>query len=168
MQEVERLYRAYRDEIYRYLCSLTHDPALAEDLLSETFLKALQGLSRFSGGASVKTWLCSIARHAWIDELRRRKPTLSYDDLLTEYLADEAAAPEAFEAQLDTKALAQRVRQLLDTRKPPAGRIVLLRARGYSFAEIAQKCGISESSARTLDFRTRHWLREIMQKEEQP
>lgn len=168
MQELERLYRAYRDDIYRYLCGLTHDPALAEDLLSETFLKALQGLSRFTGGASVKTWLCSIARHAWIDELRRRKPTLSYDDLLAQYLADEAAAPEAFEAQLDTKALAQRVQELLATRRPPAKEIVLLRAQGYSFAEIAQKCGISESSARTLDFRTRHWLREIMQKEEQP
>lgn len=168
MQELERLYRAYRDDIYRYLCGLTHDPALAEDLLSETFLKALQGLSRFTGGASVKTWLCSIARHAWIDELRRRKPTLSYDDLLAQYLADEATAPEAFEAQLDTKALAQRVQELLATRRPPAKEIVLLRAQGYSFAEIAQKCGISESSARTLDFRTRHWLREIMQKEEQP
>lgn len=168
MQEVERLYRMYRDDIYRYLCGLTHDPALAEDLLSETFLKALQGISRFSGGASVKTWLCSIARHAWIDELRRRRPTLSYDDLLAQYLADETADPQAIEAELDIKARAGRVRQLLEARKPPAGEIVLLRARGYSFAEIAQKCGISESSARTLDFRTRHWLREIMQKEEQP
>lgn len=77
MQEIEQIYTQYRQDVYRYLCSLTRDAALAEDLLSETFL----------------------------------------------------------------------------------------RAQGYSFAEIAQRCGVSESAARTLDFRTRHWLREQLQKE---
>lgn len=43
--------------------------------------------------------------------------------------------------------------------------MIWLRAQGYSFAEIAQRCGVSESAARTLDFRTRHWLREQLQKE---
>lgn len=165
MQEIERLYRAYRDDVYRYLCSLTHDPQWAEDLLSETFLKALQGLSRFDGTASIKTWLCSIARHAWIDQLRRKRPTLSYDDLLAQYLEDELADGARFEHQVDVNDLAARVRRLLAERKPPAGDILLLRAQGYSFAEIAQKFGISENSARTLDFRTRHWLREQLKED---
>ena len=58
-----------------------------------------------------------------------------------------------------------RAKELLQTRRPPAGEVLWLRAQGYSFAEIAQRCGVSESAARTLDFRTRHWLREQLQKE---
>lgn len=67
MQEIEQIYTQYRQDVYRYLCSLTRDAALAEDLLSETFLRALTGLSGFRKGACVRTWLFSIARHVWID-----------------------------------------------------------------------------------------------------
>ena len=42
MQEWETLYRDHHKAVYRYLCSLTHDAALAEDLLSETFIKAMK------------------------------------------------------------------------------------------------------------------------------
>ena len=38
MRAVEELYRAYRDDVYRYLSSLTRDPTKAEVLLSDTFL----------------------------------------------------------------------------------------------------------------------------------
>lgn len=62
MQEIEQIYTQYRQDVYRYLCSLTRDAALAEDLLSETFLRALTGLSGFRKGACVRTWLFSIAR----------------------------------------------------------------------------------------------------------
>ena len=58
MQEIEQIYTQYRQDVYRYLCSLTRDAALAEDLLSETFLRALTGLSGFRKGACVRTWLC--------------------------------------------------------------------------------------------------------------
>ena len=146
MQEIEQIYTQYRQDVYRYLCSLTRDAALAEDLLSETFLRALTGLSGFRKGACVRTWLFSIARHVWIDGLRRKRHVLSGDELLA-------------------RALAARAKELLQTRRPPAGEVLWLRAQGYSFAEIAQRCGVSESAARTLDFCTRHWLREQLQKE---
>ena len=55
MQEIEQIYTQYRQDVYRYLCSLTRDAALAEDLLSETFLRALTGLSGFRKGACVRT-----------------------------------------------------------------------------------------------------------------
>ena len=54
MQEIEQIYTQYRQDVYRYLCSLTRDAALAEDLLSETFLRALTGLSGFRKGACVR------------------------------------------------------------------------------------------------------------------
>ena len=47
---MEQLYLAYRQDVYRYLCSLTHSAPDAEDLLSETFLRALKRLPFFRGG----------------------------------------------------------------------------------------------------------------------
>ena len=41
--ELEELYNTYRTDLYRYLCHLNHDPAEAEDLLSETFLGRCDG-----------------------------------------------------------------------------------------------------------------------------
>ncbi len=168
MQDLETLYQMYSQDIYRYLCGLTHDPLWAEDLLSETFLKAVRSFDKFQQRSSVKTWLFTIARNAWIDGLRRRRPTLSYDDMLAGYISEDTADPRRLEEDWDAHELAQRIRHLLDSCRPLAKKVVLLRAEGYSFAEIAQACGISEGSARTLNFRTRTWLRETLRKEDLP
>ena len=58
---LEQLYLAYRQDVYRYLCSLTRNASDAEDLLSETFLRALTRLPFFRGDCSAKTWLFGIA-----------------------------------------------------------------------------------------------------------
>lgn len=44
-------------------------------------------------------------------------------------------------------------------------RVVQLRAEGYSYAEIAARLGISESSARVIEHRTRTWLKQQLAKE---
>lgn len=67
--ELEELYARYKTDVYRHLCSLTHDPTEAEDLLSETFLRVLKSLPRFQGKCSVKTWLFAIARNAWLESI---------------------------------------------------------------------------------------------------
>lgn len=58
--ELDELYALYRADLYRYLCRLTRDSAAAEDLLSETFLRALKGAVTFRGESGVKTWLFTI------------------------------------------------------------------------------------------------------------
>ena len=124
MQEIEQIYTQYRQDVYRYLCSLTRDAALAEDLLSETFLRALTGLSGFRKGACVRTWLFSIARHVWIDGLRRKRHVLSGDELLARYVEEGGPGAPPFETQVDARALAARAKELLQTRRPPAGEVL--------------------------------------------
>lgn len=58
-----------------------------------------------------------------------------------------------------------RIGELLELEKEQYKTIVFLRIDGYSFCEIAQKCSISEGSARVIDFRVRKKLREILTKE---
>ena len=88
MKSIEQLYKLYKDDVYRYLLSLTHNPTLSEDLLSETFVNAITSLDNFKGKSSVKTWLFAIARNLWLQKLRKDRPTLEYNDLLELYVSE--------------------------------------------------------------------------------
>ena len=158
--ELEELYNTYRTDLYRYLCHLNHDPAEAEDLLSETFLRALRRLHTYRGDCVVKTWLFGIAHNVWLESLRKRRPTVSADDLLETYLTDDTLPDHT-----DTRLQWQRVQALLQQKDDRARRVVQLRAPGYSYAEIAARLGISESSARVIEHRTRTWLKQQLAKE---
>ena len=160
LPELEELYRLYRTDLYRYLFHLTHDPAEAEDLLSETFLRALKRLHTYRGDCAVKTWLFGIAHNVWLESLRKRHPTVSADDLLETYLTDDTLPDHT-----DTRLQWQRVQALLQQKDDRARRVVQLRAQGYSYAEIAARLGISESSARVIEHRTRTWLKQQLAKE---
>ena len=123
--ELEELYNTYRTDLYRYLCHLTHDPAEAEDLLSETFLRALRRLHTYRGDCAVKTWLFGIAHNVWLESLRKRRPTVSADDLLETYLTDDTLPDHT-----DTRLQWQRVQALLqqkDDRGAAAGTRLQLR-----------------------------------------
>lgn len=158
--ELEELYNTYRTDLYRYLCHLNHDPAEAEDLLSETFLRALRRLHTYREDCVVKTWLFGIAHNVWLESLRKRRPTVSADDLLETYLTDDTLPDHT-----DTRLQWQRVQALLQQKDDRARRVVQLRAQGYSYAEIAARLGISESSARVIEHRTRTWLKQQLAKE---
>jgi RNA polymerase sigma factor (sigma-70 family) len=72
-QDFERLYDEHAQALYGFLAYRTGDPALAEDLLADTFEKALRSRRRFDPGrGTAKTWLYSIALNALRDHLRRR------------------------------------------------------------------------------------------------
>ena len=159
MLGVEELYHRYRDDVFRYLCSLTHDPAQAEELLSETFLCAIQKAGSFRGEGSAKTWLFGIARNVWLESLRRRRPQLDLDDLIDWYLADELAA------DTDARAMLARVRALLAQKDERSRRILYLRAEGYSYAEIARMLSTRQNTARGIEHRPRTWPKAPLQKE---
>lgn len=159
MLSIETLYKQYKDDLYRYLMSLTHHPSLAEDLLSETFLKAIHALPSFKHNSSVKTWLFGIARNLWLQHLRSVKPQVEYDDLLQLYMSESA------EHNYLTREAVERINELLAAKDERTQRLVRMRVDGFSYSEITEKLGLSESSARVLDFRVKKWIRSILMKE---
>lgn len=160
MKQIEKLYELYKQDIYFYLLSLTHNPTLSEDLLSETFVQAITSIERFEGKSSIKTWLFSISRNLWLQHLRKDKPTVEYNDLLEIYVSD------SLEKIVITKEAAQRVVELLSERDERTRRIVNMRVEGFSYSEIAFEVNLSEGSARVIDFRTKKWIRTILEEEE--
>lgn len=159
MLKIENLYMQYKNDIYNYIMSLTHNPTLSEDLLSETFLKAIHSLPSFRNNSSIKTWLFGIARNLWLQHLRSIKPQVEYDDLLGLYIT------ESIEDNFITKLSINRVNEMLATKDEQTRKIINMRIDGLSYREIAENIGISESSARVIDFRVKKWLRSILEQE---
>jgi RNA polymerase sigma-70 factor (ECF subfamily) len=82
--------RAY---LLRYARLQLRDPALAEDAVQETLLAALEGVARFAGKSSLRTWLTGILKHKIIDHLRRagrEQPLTGAGDERTEAEAVDA------------------------------------------------------------------------------
>lgn len=67
---VQNWYEQYKDGIYRYILSITHDPQLAEDVLQDTFVKLLAKGIQFEPGKE-RAWLYKVARNLCYDCLKR-------------------------------------------------------------------------------------------------
>lgn len=159
MEDLEQLYRCYRQDIYRYLLSLTRSGEKAEELLAETFYQALRALPGYRGGAPVKTWLFGIAHNVWLHSLRRAGRQEGWEERLT------AALSENVEEQAAARQAAARALELLEGQNERSRGIVKMRLAGWPFAQIAERFGVSEASARVIDFRARKALRDALEKE---
>ena len=58
MDDFERIYTEYYDQVYGYCLRLTHDPHLAEEVTQESFFKALKAIDSFHGECRLSVWLC--------------------------------------------------------------------------------------------------------------
>lgn len=158
---IKKIYEEYKHDVFIYLVSLTKDASLSEDLVSETFLSAIKSLHRFKGESSIKTWLFSIARNKWYEHLRKEKSTISLDNLACHYIIGESD----MEKNAIRKDISSKILYLLDNEQSRTKDIILMRIEGYSYFEISQKYGISEGSARVIDYRAKKKIKDILTKE---
>ena len=75
-----RLYRRYVTPVYRYLYKWVGTSAEAEDLTSQVFTEALEGLAGYRERGNFAAWLFTIARRKAIAAYRRQHPTLPLDE----------------------------------------------------------------------------------------
>ena len=69
------------DILYHFALLRVKDPHVAEDLVQEAFVSALQGLDRFKGSSSVRTWLVGILKHKIIDHFRKSRREILAGDI---------------------------------------------------------------------------------------
>lgn len=71
MEDFEAIYKQYFKDVFLFALSLSKDRHLAEDLTSETFLKALDAISGFKGTCDIRVWLCQITKNSYYSWLRK-------------------------------------------------------------------------------------------------
>ena len=75
------IYETYFADVELYLRAICRDEALAEELTEQVFFRALKALPTFRGDCDIRTWLCAMARNAFVSHLRKEKPSQSIEEL---------------------------------------------------------------------------------------
>jgi RNA polymerase sigma-70 factor (ECF subfamily) len=149
----------YERDVFNLTYRMLGNRGEAEDAAQETFLRAYANLDRYDPARSFKTWLLSIASNHCIDRIRRRRLTwLSLEEPLPPHPALTSDTPGPEEATLDAERSAA-VQALLEDLSPDYRVAVVLRYwYDYSYAEIAEMLGTTESAIKSRLFRARQAL----------
>ena len=150
----------YSGLLYRVALSLVRNPAEAEDVVQDVFLRVLERKRELAAIVDLRPWLVRIAWNLALDRCRRVRPR-QMDDLFAESLVSaDLPADQALDE-------AGRIRQVLGAieRLPGKEREALLLSAmdELSTVEIAAVLGRSESSVRSLLFRARAHLRQRLE-----
>jgi RNA polymerase sigma-70 factor (ECF subfamily) len=155
---ISHLYRCYAPSIYRYLVSRVGDAALADDLTSEVFLRALEGLPRYEDrGIPFSAWLYRIAHDRMVDHVRRqaRRPTTRLEDA-------DVPAQAGLEELVETRLRVAQLGQALDQLTADQHQVILLRfVAGLKLQEIAYVMEKSTAAIKMLQLRALTRLREV-------
>lgn len=81
MTEFADIYETYFADVELYLRAICRDESLAEELTEQVFFRALKALPTFRGDCDIRTWLCAMARNAFVSHLRKEKPSQSIEEL---------------------------------------------------------------------------------------
>lgn len=73
-QALDAVMARYQHRLYRYLLRLAKEPALAEDLFQQTWIRVVEKIRYFDPRRNFEAWLFSVARNLAIDHLRRYRP----------------------------------------------------------------------------------------------
>ncbi len=153
-----QLYRMYSRELLLYLISLCHDAPLAEDLLQETFLKAILSLN--AAHTNMRAWLYTVARNLCFNAVKKRDREAQGRMLDHEYNLN-SPLDQLLDEERD-HALYMALNQL-EHRKREV--LVLQYFGGLNQKEIAHVLGITAENVRMIAHRGRRELKKILEKE---
>lgn len=146
-----KLYDAYVDEIYRFIFYRVDDQQTAEDLTSQLFLKAWDGLGRYQlRGSPFKAWLIQIARNLVIDYYRTRKATAPLEPNALKKPDPASNVAKEVERKLEGEWLRARLLELTEDQREV---LTLKFIHGYSTKEIANVMQKRQGAIRALQMR---------------
>lgn len=136
---LEMIVEEHQHYIYNLVYSLCSDTDDADDIVQETFLKAVAGFKEYRNESNIRTWLSRIAINTFIDTKRKEKPHISLDLGL---VACPSGGPER---EIIRKEMQWCVRHVLLHHVAEEHKVVLVLRdmHGYSYQEIADILKIS-------------------------
>jgi RNA polymerase sigma-70 factor (ECF subfamily) len=163
-QDFEALALPHLEAIRRFAQSLTRNAADADDLVQETFIRAMRGWHTFRPDSHPRAWLFMICRNIFLRLQRRRRATLAIEDDdpdVTSAIASRARATHVEQANmLDSLDVRPAVQGAIgDLREPYRTAVALVDLENRSYEEAAAALGVTTGTMKTRVHRARRLLR---------
>lgn len=154
-------YKRTFDSSFRYACLLTRDSGLAEDLVSDAYVRAWVNRRLLVGNPSATGWVLSVIRNRVADEFRSRKAIVNLD-----HIADPADAG-AFESGRElSPAEKVAIQRAIHRLTPEQQQVIFLRFFQHMGHErVAEELGRTANAVRAIQFRALHRLRKLLEAE---
>ena len=146
MTEFDEIYNMYFKDVYYFVISLCNDEHIAEDVTSETYLKAINSIDKFKGNCDIRVWLFQIAKNSYYSYLRKNKK-IAYSNEFVEFTEDTNPSGN-IEHKIIDKEDSKRIHKILHDLKEPYKEIFTLRVFGdLSFKQIGELFGKTDNWA---------------------
>ncbi|MGL6201345.1 MAG: RNA polymerase sigma factor [Lachnospiraceae bacterium] len=161
MEDMEQIYEKYMTQVYKFLFSLSHDIHLTEELTQETFFQAIKSIDSFRGDCKLYVWLCSIAKHLWYKEIKKKG-----QEQLEEVAEETLIAKQSTEVSAIQKVEVLELHKIIHSFDEPLREVMYLRLNGnFTFKEIGEILEKDENWARVTFYRGKQRLRKEMHHE---
>ncbi len=158
---------AYADTLHNLARYLTRNDADAEDLVQETYARALRGADQFTPGTNLKAWLFRILRNTFVSQYRRQRHNpivggLDTVDPNAQGPADEQWLRDDIELDRLRKVVAEDLERALMTLSEDARTVILLDLEGLTEVEVAHVLGCAVGTVKSRLARARAKLRQLL------
>ncbi len=168
----EYFVRTYQKRVFRLAYTLLRDPAEADGVTQDVFVKAYRGLAEFKGDSAFETWLTRIAINTVRDLVRRRKPVVSFSELRGRDDDDGPEIPSHLdpadgtspERDLMARDIRRRIADALVSLSPRQRAVFVMKHyEERSIAEIGAVTGLDEGTIKSHLFRAARKLRQRLE-----
>jgi len=159
--DFEEIYKKHFSDVYRYILRLSGDSYIAEEITSETFLKAIKSIDSFRGDCDIRVWLCQIAKNCYFSYIKKHS-----DERNSELNETVLSLPEekSLSDKVQERSEALRVQKILFELGDPYKDVFMWRFYAeLSFREIGMIYGKSENWACVTYHRTRKMIKERLE-----
>jgi RNA polymerase sigma-70 factor (ECF subfamily) len=142
--------------LYRFFLAQVGNPAQAEDLMQECWVRIHRGRSSYRPGEPVLPWAFAIARHTKIDEYRKDSARTRREAAVMGVGEPSTDPRRAMEQSLEASAILSRIHELPDGQREV---FLMLKVQGMSLEEVADVVGSSRSAVKQKAYRAYETLR---------
>jgi RNA polymerase sigma-70 factor (ECF subfamily) len=153
------------DALYGFAMTLTHDPTEAQDLVQETYLRAVRAFGQLMPDSNLKSWLFAIMRNVWLNQLRHSRSGPRFVELDAEddghqWFVSVTGDPHAAFVR---KLKREDVRTAIETLPHRYREVVVLRdLEGFTYQQIASIVGCPAGTVMSRLGRAREKLRLLL------
>lgn len=151
---VENIWHEFAEKLGQFIRSRVADPATAEDILQDVFVKIQKRLGQLQDPTRLQGWIYLIARNAIIDHYRTRRETVEVPESLP-------AEPDADDVDVEDLKAAFR-RMVYSLPDPYRDALVLTEFEGLSQQQLAHRLNLSLSGAKSRVQRARAQLKSML------
>lgn len=159
MDDFDKIYELYGNQVYKFLICLTNDADLSEELTQETFYQAIKSINKFKGECKLSVWLCQIAKYSYYRYVKKYMHNENSFEEVPE-ITSEDEIPETIAINKEGTSFLLNCISLLPEQYK---NVVYLRAyKDLSFKEIGRAYKNNEIWARVTFYRGKLKLKKII------